>query len=357
MARSALLNVGSYMAPMKVNNLAFTASASAVTPVGGGFGSYVIWMIATQDCYLKFGPSTITAPSSADGWLLKANIETPFEITPTNNNFRVVRSGSDGVLSWYVAGQAEPDPTLTQLLRPYAVDIFDPSVSASVSLVSGAVQSITGLVAGNTLVAAGAGNRPAILTSSTAFGGNSYIQCLEAGNKTLANGAVATPVLAGELPGLFYVGRVTGALTTGNRTAAVRGAGGNFTVQSGAVDNNSATGMWSQIYNNPASQILINAAAPPATYSYLTQSIVRYDGSLRWAQFVNSSIANFEPAVNLVTAATPENLETWILTAPTSLSTGRDVDYAYVAVLKNRIPQDDVVKIMAAAKTRFNLPA
>lgn len=356
MSRTALLAQGGYTAPMKTYNLAFTASASSATPVGIGAGPDVIWMIATTDCYIKFGGSTISAPSASDGWLLKAGVETPFEVGLNSSYFRVVRSASDGILNWYVAGQVSPAPTLTDLLRPYVVDIFDPSVSASVSLVSGNVQTITGLVAGNTLSAPGAGNRPALLSSPSAFAGNSYIQCLEAGNKTVSNAAVATPLLTGALPGLFYVGRVTGALTTGNRSLAVRSAGGNFTVQTGALDDNSATGMWTQIYNNPASQILINAAAPPATYSYLTQSIVRYDGSLRWAQYVNSAIANFEPATNLVTAATPENLETWILTSPSSLNVGKDIDYAYVAVLKSRIPPDDVAKIMAAAKTRFNLP-
>ncbi len=357
MSRTALLAQGGYVAPMKTNNLAFTSSASAATPVGIGAGPDVIWVIATQDCYIKFGNSTLSAPSASDGWLLKANVETPFEVGLNSAYFRVIRSSADGVLNWYVAGQVSAPPTLTDLLKPYAVDIFDPSVSASLSLVSGNVQSITGLIAGNTLVAAGAGNRPAVLTSSSAFGGNAYIQCLEAGDKTLANGAVATPLKTGELPGIFYVGRIPGAVTTGNRSFAIRGAGGNSTVQAGGKDAQTATGLWSQIYNNPASFILNSNAAPPATYSFLTQSVTLYDGTLRWAAFVNSATPYYEYSSVLASAASLEDQGIWIMTHPTDLNVGRDMDYAYVAVLKSRIAPDDVAKIMAAAKTRFNLPA
>ncbi len=78
----------------------FTSLAAADQPKGK---VWVLFEAVTEDCYVRFGPTTSAATTAANGLLVKAG--TPgrvFYLEPTKHAFMDVFAGGAGTLKWQV---------------------------------------------------------------------------------------------------------------------------------------------------------------------------------------------------------------------------------------------------------------
>jgi hypothetical protein len=117
-------------------------------------------------------------------------------------------------------GSSSAARSITGLLTPYAVEIFDPSIASKRTLSGGRVQSLTGLLNGSTWDApgpqpgTGASRQPLWNASDPAFNNRPTFSCVQADYSMLFSN-LTRPVAIGEHAGLFVVCRWTGTSTNG----------------------------------------------------------------------------------------------------------------------------------------------
>lgn len=105
MGKSVFLRRTANLAPEVVTATAFTSSSTAAVQIhSGGTGKYIVCFLPTQNCFIKFGTSAVTAATSSD-WPLIANQPVRLVISGDTNYFTVIRNSADGTLDWYVVGR------------------------------------------------------------------------------------------------------------------------------------------------------------------------------------------------------------------------------------------------------------
>jgi hypothetical protein len=93
------------LAPEVVTATAFTATSTAAVQIHpNGQGKYIVNLLPTQNCFIRFGTSSVGAATSND-WPLVANQLVRFVISNDTNYFTVIRNSADGTLDWYVVGR------------------------------------------------------------------------------------------------------------------------------------------------------------------------------------------------------------------------------------------------------------
>lgn len=188
-------------APTFRNNLSFTAASSAAKDAGVcGQNRGVLVVTPTQNCYIRFGGSDVTAATSSDLRLVAGKLYC-FEFNAATRYFRVIRQSADGILTWYVSGAVlnplsdanlVPDVGVTPLV------LWDSrAAGASASVVVDLIRGLA-LTATATTFAA----------DSTNFGGKSVWQ-MDGLTGKLENLAI-DPVIfaASSLPHWWYVARM-----------------------------------------------------------------------------------------------------------------------------------------------------
>jgi hypothetical protein len=110
--------------------------------------------------------------------------------------------------SWHsLAFRGELNPSLIGLLTPYASEIFDLGVAGKVEVISGEVNSITGLLYGDVLSAPSSGRRPAYSASDAKFrGAPSLTSSSASSGKYLIGTLAGAPAAIGDYPGLLIIG-------------------------------------------------------------------------------------------------------------------------------------------------------
>lgn len=112
---------GTNNAPELVTPTAFTStSTNAIAMAPLSPGKHVVYFTPTQDCYIKFGTSSVGAATSSS-WPLVANKRIRVIIANDCNYFTVIRKSSDGLLYWYVSGEVAPE-TPAQILGSNLID-------------------------------------------------------------------------------------------------------------------------------------------------------------------------------------------------------------------------------------------
>lgn len=247
-----------------------------------------------------------------------------------------------------VAFSDDLNSELNAMLAPYSADIFDPRIKRMRSVISGALDSLTGLVHSTPLAALTSGQRPTWNASDDAFGGHPSFTCSLTGNKFL-QGTLAVPVAVGSRPGLFVVFRVNTAGTDAARRAIAVCENPSQPVNlfMGYSDLNQATTPY--CYYTPsigggavvtaparsdADPHLMVVNAEPGPYLYL-------DGQLA---ITGGDLGVTTHALSLVTLGGVFD---------SSIYAGCEVTIAYAAVLKQGIPADLQARIQRAAIAKY----
>jgi hypothetical protein len=117
-----------------------------------------------------------------------------------------------------VGGSTPMAATLTELLKPHAVEIWDPAVVTKRALSGSDVTSLTGVLHGTVLTPSSGTANPQWTASNALFSGRPSIT-FSSGNKALA-GTLAVPVPTGSRAALFCVLRMQNAtIVAGARVA------------------------------------------------------------------------------------------------------------------------------------------
>lgn len=134
---------------------------------------------------------------------------------------------------------------LTGLIKSYAAEILDPAVYKKRSVISGGLDTITGLLHGSTAPAPSSGRRPDWLDSDPAFGGQPSFTCVNTSDKMLTltlGGAAQVPT--GSYPGAIMICRAIGAIPSTHRRRLFT----TNVLSMGALDGDDGT-QWQAYYN------------------------------------------------------------------------------------------------------------
>lgn len=160
--------------PFQVQTRSSLAASTEAIPVyPGQSGKLVVVMTCTQNAYVRFGQANVTAATAADYRIIAGRLYA-FETTAATSYFTVIRQTADGVLSFYVPGApgAAGFPVLPS--GPPPLEAWD--AQHGVSLVSGLVDSWTGLIRGVRASAPSAAKRPAYGVDGANFKGLPVLQ-------------------------------------------------------------------------------------------------------------------------------------------------------------------------------------
>lgn len=129
--KSYFSKAGSNNAPEVVTPTPFTATSSIAIPVSPlAPGKHVVYLTPTENCFIRFGTSSVAA-ASAVHWPLLANKRVRVIVDNGSNCFRVIRETNDGLLYWYVSGEV---PETTQsILGSNLIDEWNSDVTADAS--------------------------------------------------------------------------------------------------------------------------------------------------------------------------------------------------------------------------------
>lgn len=249
--------------------------------------------------------------------------------------------------AWNRVAFVSDDNDLTALLTPYAEDIWDPSVAAKRSVITGGLDSLTGLVNGAVLSAPASGQRPAWNIADDRFGGRPTFSCAFSGDRYLT-GTLAHSLGLTTQYGMLVVFRANVAGADANRRAAivVEEAAHAFGSIVGYGDLNDATHPYTYIgatnpFLGPASLDLFGHVVLAVTN--LTADKFYFD---------SQAVVTGNGFVGLATALNTTRLGGCF---DSSVIRGCDVTIAYAAVLKAEIPSDVRTRINRIAQSKFGL--
>ena len=148
--------------------------------------------------------------------------------------------------AWKQAAFVDDATDLSKLLSSYCVDAWDPAIYKYRTVVSGGLDTLTGVLHGSAGAAVDAAHRPVWNASDEIFRGRPSFSCTVAGGQYMIVSSIATQPIGTPL-GAFIVGRLTGSLPqTGNRNFLWSSA---LSVFADDTDNAGANG-WQATENN-----------------------------------------------------------------------------------------------------------
>lgn len=192
---------GANSAPENVTPTPFTATSSVAIPMTLAPGKHVVYFTATQTCYIRFGLPAVGAATSSHFRLI-ANRRVRMIIDNGSPCFRVIRDTSDGLLYWYVSGEAAV-PTTAQLLGSNLIDEWNSDVTADATEWT----SLNGRVVA-------AEGTPTYDLDGTRFGLHSVVGSLSAGPDYMNSGDLTPLATTGGTPYMYGVARCAANGTT-----------------------------------------------------------------------------------------------------------------------------------------------
>lgn len=193
--KSFFSKAGANNAPESVTATPFTATSSVAIPMTPlSSGKHVVYFTPTQNCYVRFGTSSVGAATSSH-WRLIANKRVRMVVSNDSNHFRVIRASSDGLLYWYVSGESAAE-TPAQILGSNLIDEWDSEVTADAT----AWTSING----RDVTAEGT---PTYGADGSLFGLHNVVGSLIAGPDYMQSGDLTGLPAAGSTPYVYAVGR------------------------------------------------------------------------------------------------------------------------------------------------------
>jgi hypothetical protein len=262
------------------------------------------------------------------------------------------------------SGQKSDDEELTSLLRPFAKDIFDPSIASLITLSGSDVTGMTGLLLGTAAAPASTPQRYVFVKDGD-FGGNAYLHGTFAA-ATNMQGTWAAPYAAGEYGGVFYVAR---------NVIATPGSG-EEAVMPNLFVNGASPPAWVGGLGPTAGHVGIGAGvrSPP---NPVTRANVGVVGAITYAVYAGHAADS--PSVFVVQNICANSVQqpaSWpVGNAPQSWpsgiipstlydkfafssinpANGVDADLAYVAFLKLPLSRGVATKALQLAMQRFRL--
>ena len=198
--KSFFAKAGNNNAPESVTPTFFTSSstsAMAMTPFSTG--KHVVYFTPTQDCYLRFGTSSVGAASSSH-WPLIANKRVRIIISNDSNYFTVIRKSADGLLYWYVSGETEFQ-TSAQILGSNLIDEWNSDSATANSWVSSGGRTVT------------KSGTPTYGADGSRWGLHNVVGTLTAGPDYYNSGNLSGLPLLGTTPYVYALVRLTSAST------------------------------------------------------------------------------------------------------------------------------------------------
>lgn len=256
-----------------------------------------------------------------------------------------------GTSSWKDLSYSDDPVDLTSIIAPYAVEIFDPGVYRTRSVISSNLDALTGLLNGTTIQAPASGQRPAWSANDDFFGSKPSFTCALTGNHYLS-GTLAQTIPIGSHPGVFVVYRVPGGTNDPlNRRVAVtleKGADHSSMFLIGQSDLNQSNKAYSFATGSNSGEFAVGATGTDA-YGHVSYG---YSGS-----FVQLSRDLETVATGLTPGATATVIDKVLIGAAWDTATyvGADITIAYVAILSSSMPADTITKALHAALAKYSL--
>lgn len=260
------------------------------------------------------------------------------------------RPSMRGSSSWKRVAYTSDESDLSALLAPYCTEIFDPRVRRLRSVISGEIDTLTGLLNGTVLSAPGAGQRPTWNSSDEFFGGNPSLSCAFSGDHFLA-GTLAVPVVTASRPGVVAVFRANVAGVDSNRrfpfylTNTTR----ETHIFLGYGDFNDASRPYVYYAQGVGSGSIING---PTSLDVFGHAAFITSDPLDSLQL--DSAASITGSDNGTTQAALNNMHigaAW----DGGAYVGCDVSVAYLAILKQTLPLDLKDRVNKLVMSRFGL--
>lgn len=252
--------------------------------------------------------------------------------------------------AWHGIALRDDAHDLSALLAPYCSDIFDPRTKRLRSVISGALDALTGSIAGSVISAPASGQRPVWNASDDAFNGQPSFSCAFTGDHFL-QGNLAAAIAAGSRPGIFIVFRANVAGTDVNRRIPVvlDSASKLSGLVIGANDLNDASHLYAYYTAAPGiGSLLIGGSLSDLfgrcvllTSETLDTLYVDLNAAVTGADHGNTT----EAMTRLTLGAS--------FASPSYI--GGDVTIAYCAVLKQALRKDIRERALLLAQQRFAL--
>lgn len=255
--------------------------------------------------------------------------------------------------TWKRYALSQDDNDLTALLTPYCTDIFDPGIYRLRSIVSSAVDSLTGFLNGSVISAPTAGQRPAWTLSDDFFGGRPSFQCARVGDYFL-QGTLGATIPIGSYPGLFAVYRCNPGVDDPvyRRLAALaeHGADHSSGVIVGQSDLNESNHGYGVASGASATAFAVGGVAGTDAYGHVAQ-FQSVPGGVIYDRDTDS------PVTGVPAGATTSVIDTFTIGGcwTSAVYAGCDIQIAYLALLKTPLDPDTRVKALRAAMSRYSL--
>lgn len=278
------------------------------------------------------------------------------EPSVAEDNDMIARPDGPAVMlsdSWHaLAFRDELTPSLIGLIAPYASEIYDLGATRLVEVISGEVNSITGLLHGDVLSAPSSGRRPAYSASDAKFRGAPSLTTSNASSgKYLIGTLVGDPAGIGASPGLLVVGYKVGSLA-GTMRAFV-------TLQNAAANGNPIV-IAANDANDPNWYCLDERTAVPGTaWASLTtepmDAFARVMMAYQKPGGLNFRVGSHELLVGPDQGPNDVALPTAMLGAAYTGSaiTAESAAITFAAYLKASPPQSVIDKIFQIAQDRY----
>jgi hypothetical protein len=285
----------------------------------------------------------------------------------------VVRDNLSGKIH---QGSLSRSLTLTEILRPYAVEIFDVGLANKREIVSGKVQSLTGLIHGTSWAAPSAARRPIFTASDPAFNGRATVG-FRNDDQSILSAALNTPIASGKYAGLFAIFRYTIPTTaTGTQGAIISVSDGhdNYnatniakvgysdgTVTANYVFTSFRMGSGDYAHNIPDSTASATVIADPTMLGphavMATPSTVFFPDVAAYALYDNSTSPSYQSLTFSPSTVTMGNIYVGFAdpSAGFTPSNFPTADLAYVAIFNAWIPPGVARQAMELAAERYGI--
>lgn len=254
--------------------------------------------------------------------------------------------------SWKRVAFNLDDNDLSSLLAPYAAEIFDPAAFRTLSIVSGGLDALVGILAGSTASAPSSGQRPVWNVRDDYFAGRPSFSCALSGNHLLM-GTLVAPVVTASRPGLFAVYRCDpGTDDPANRRLAAyleKASDHSSAIAIGQSDLNQSNHAYSFASGGAGFFFAIGAAGTDAN----GHAAVTYSGAggLQYQRDAEALVSAGDPGATASAADHVVLGGAW----NTLAYVGCDITVAYAAVLKAEPDTETVTKALRAAVSRYAL--
>jgi hypothetical protein len=252
----------------------------------------------------------------------------------------------NGSSAWKRVAFVDDDNSLTALLAPHCVEIWDPRVFKNRSVIAGEIDTLTGVLNGTVLSAPASSQRPTWNSTDEVFGNRPSFSCAFTGTRYLS-GTLATTIAAGSRPGLLAVFRCLPSTLDANRRIAVgieHGANHSSTHAIGMTDLNVATAPYGYLTG-----VFLTGAALLDAYGH---AVLTYSDSVgRLNVDLATQVTGTDPGVTSSIIDTAQIGAAWTGAA----YAGCNATVAYCAVLKEALDVDTQARVIKLAMSQYGL--